>query len=718
MPEKDKCEETSFPESHQEQKFNLGRRMAVILLASIFIGEILIMVIVQSFRIQSGWFEAFLDSLLLLVLTLPAVYFLAIRPLTTLNTKRKHAEDALNNALSLTEATLESIHNGILVVDDKGVVVKTNARFAKMWRIPDEVLASGDDKTLLDSILEQLSDPEWFITSVSDLYSKPDAESFDLLYFKDGRIFERISKPFYLWGKPHGRVWSFLDVTDRKQAEEALRNSEAHLHTLVQTIPDLIWLKDKDGAYLSCNTLFESLVGVREEEIIGKTDYDLFGKEDAEFFRENDRKAMINGKSTKNEEWLTFSDDGRRVLVDVIKTPMYDSKGKFVGVLGMGHDITIRKRAEEALRESEENYRYLFANNPQPMWIFDLETLGFLEVNKAATDHYGYSKEEFMKMTLKDLRSVEDRSYFQNKTFRTDDSSGPIGEYRHAKKNGEIIFVEVSAHTVFYQGRKARHVLVHDITDRKRAESEITLKNEELIQAHAEKDKFFSIIAHDLRSPFSSFLGLTQVMAEELPNLTMTQVQEIAVSMKNSATNLHQLLENLLQWAQVQQGSIPFNPKKIGLLQLVDESIATIQEPARNKGIDMAYYIPDNLSVYADNNILQTVIRNLTSNAVKFTPRGGTISLAAKTTDANHIEISVKDSGIGMNPTLVSNLFRIDVQTSRKGTEGEPSTGLGLMLCKEFIEKHKGRLWVESEEGVGSTFYFTIPGDAKSQITR
>lgn len=441
MPQKDKCEEIPLPEFHQKQKFNLGRRMAFVLLASIFIGEFLIMMVVQSFRLQTGWFEASFDSLLLLVLTLPAVYFLVIRPLTILN-------------------------------------------------------------------------------------------------------------------------------AERKQAEEALRNSEAHLHTLVQTIPDLIWLKDKDGVYLSCNVQFERLVGAHQTEITGKTDYDLFEKEDAEFFRENDRKAMINGKSTKNEEWLTFKDDGRRVLVDVIKTPMYDSQGIFVGVLGIGHDITVRKRAEEALRESEENYRYLFANNPQPMWIFDLETLGFLEVNKAATDHYGYSKEEFMQMTLKDLRAVEDRSYFQNKTFRTDNSACPIGEYKHSKKNGEVIFVEISAHTVFYQGRKARHVLVHDITDRKRAESEITLKNEELIHAHAEKDKFFSIIAHDLRSPFSSFLGLTQVMAEELPNLTMAQVQEIAVSMKNSATNLHQLLENLLQWAQMQQGSIPFNPKKNRIISI------------------------------------------------------------------------------------------------------------------------------------------------------
>ena len=250
---------------------------------------------------------------------------------------------------------------------------------------------------------------------------------------------------------------------------------------------------------------------------------------------------------------------------------------------------------------------------------------------------------------------------------------------------------------------------VRDITDRKLAEVEVQLKNEELISFNAEKDKFFSIIAHDLRGPFSGFLGLTQIMAEDLPNLTMAQVQDFAVSMSKSATNLYQLLENLLEWSQIQKGSIPFNPAAIQLRSIVDEVLALGLETAKSKEIEISCDIPEGISVFADSHILQTVIRNLTSNAVKFTHKGGKVILSAKATNDKSIEISIKDSGIGLSQKMIENLFRLDVQTGRKGTEGEPSTGLGLLLCKEFVEKHGGTIWVESEVGKGSVFYFIIP---------
>jgi signal transduction histidine kinase len=250
----------------------------------------------------------------------------------------------------------------------------------------------------------------------------------------------------------------------------------------------------------------------------------------------------------------------------------------------------------------------------------------------------------------------------------------------------------------------------YNITDRKQAEAELNLKNEELNKLNATKDKFFSIIAHDLRSPFNSFLGLTQIMAEELPSLTMDEIQKFADSMRKSATNLYRLLGNLLEWSQMQQGLIPYNPEFIHLLSVVTESVEMALEPAKNKQIEMVIDIPPIIEVYAENNSLQTVIRNLVFNAIKFTTKGGNIYIGAKQNPDNSVEVSVKDTGIGMKPSMIENLFKLDVSTSRKGTEGELSTGLGLFLCKEYVEKHGGKLWVESEEGKGSTFRFTIKG--------
>jgi signal transduction histidine kinase/ligand-binding sensor domain-containing protein len=237
---------------------------------------------------------------------------------------------------------------------------------------------------------------------------------------------------------------------------------------------------------------------------------------------------------------------------------------------------------------------------------------------------------------------------------------------------------------------------------------QLTEKNKELQVINSEKDKLFSIIAHDLRSPFSSFLGLTQVMAEELETLSMDQLQEIAGSMRKSATNLFRLLENLLQWSRIQQGSIPFYPAQIELIPIVEESIALVIDSANKKGIEITYDIPYNTMVYADSNMLHTIIRNIISNAVKFTSKNGNVNIEARSTSRNFVEISIRDTGIGMSSLMVDNLFKLGSQTNRTGTDGEPSTGLGLIICKEFIDKLGGKIWVESEEGKGSVFYFTI----------
>lgn len=231
----------------------------------------------------------------------------------------------------------------------------------------------------------------------------------------------------------------------------------------------------------------------------------------------------------------------------------------------------------------------------------------------------------------------------------------------------------------------------------------------ELKKSNNEKDIFFSIIAHDLRSPLNGFWGLTRILVEELPSMTTDQIRQITLSMENSATGLYQLLENLLEWARMQQGLIPFDPKPVELLPEVERSVVMILESAKSKEIEITYDIPKDLAVLADSKMLQFVIRNLVSNAVKFTRKGGKINVSAKIKDNNRVEISIKDSGIGMNSAMVDHLFRLDSQINRNGTDGEPSSGLGLALCKEFIEKQGGKIAVESKEGKGSIFYFTIP---------
>ncbi len=241
----------------------------------------------------------------------------------------------------------------------------------------------------------------------------------------------------------------------------------------------------------------------------------------------------------------------------------------------------------------------------------------------------------------------------------------------------------------------------------------LDLKNKELHELNLTKDKFFSIISHDLRGPFSGFLGLSKLLAEDLRNLTQEEIQKMAGALRDSATNLFRLLENLLEWSRMQQDRIRFNPGSTPLMPMLAETMRPVMDSANKKGIEISYQIPDGLEVFADEHMLASTIRNLTFNAVKYTPKGGKVSIAAKLIPGNSVEISVRDTGIGMTPEMVDDLFRLDVQTNRRGTEDEPSSGLGLLLCKDFVEKHGGKIWVESEEGKGSAFRFTLPASLR-----
>jgi len=276
-------------------------------------------------------------------------------------------------------------------------------------------------------------------------------------------------------------------------------------------------------------------------------------------------------------------------------------------------------------------------------------------------------------------------------------------------KDGSVIIGLMSARIIILKGVAHIISVTRDISELKQAEEQLRLNNEQLIKLNTEKDIFFSVIAHDLRGPFGSFLGLTEIMADEQSGLTINEIHSLAWKMKNSSTNIYTLLENLLHWAKIRQEQVPLNMIKIGLLSLINQNKTVFKEQVESKGIDIICDISDNFEVYSDTNILQIVTRNLVSNAIKFTPKGGKITISAKITKDNFVEIAIKDNGIGMDKELVERLFRLDVRTGRVGTDGEPSSGLGLILCRDFIEKLGGKLWVESEVEKGSVFYFTIP---------
>ncbi|MCX6255305.1 MAG: PocR ligand-binding domain-containing protein [Bacteroidia bacterium] len=374
--------------------------------------------------------------------------------------------------------------------------------------------------------------------------------------------------------------------------------------------------------------------------------------------------------------------------------------------------ITKHKQDEEALAKEQYLMRTLMDNLPDHIYFKDLESR-FIRINIAQAKCLGlndsaqaigktdfdFFTEEHASMAYNDEQIIIQTGQSLTKEEKlvlpnSPDSWVYVTKLPIRDKDGKII---------------GTFGISREITERKLAEEEIKLKNELLQAINAEKDKFFSIIAHDLRSPLSAFVAATQILTEEIQTMNIEEIKEITVSMKTSAENIFNLLENLLEWSRLRRGGMEFVPEKFNLKIKIGECIDVLSESARKKEIEIAVLIPDELEVYADNHMFDSVIRNLISNAIKFTPVGGKVSVAAYTISDHFVEIKIRDSGIGITPELKSKLFLLSEKTSRNGTEGEPSTGLGLLLCKEFIEKHGGKISVESEVGKGSTFRFTIP---------
>ena len=258
--------------------------------------------------------------------------------------------------------------------------------------------------------------------------------------------------------------------------------------------------------------------------------------------------------------------------------------------------------------------------------------------------------------------------------------------------------------------------LKQSLIEVKKSKQKISSINQSLEKMNTEKDKFFSIIAHDLRSPFNGFLGLTNLLAEKNLSLSTEKIQKIAENMNKSAQQIFVLLENLLLWARSERGLVSITPVNIELYTLIIENVNIIKESTLKKDIKISLNIPNDTIVFADINMTHTIIRNLICNALKFTPNGGEITISAKIYEDKNVLIAVKDTGIGMDQTMLDNLFRIDVKTNRTGTNNEPSSGLGLLLCKDFVKKNDGKIWVESEENKGSVFYVTLPKAADKFI--
>ena len=628
-------------------------------------------------------------------------------PIVTTNDieERKLEEEALRESELKYRSLIESSSDAIFCVDEKGEYKFTNHLFASTFgKTPDYFIG----KTFWDVYDKEHADYRYEATK--RVFRTGESESLEVeVPLPDKTLY------FYATANPirdeTGKVILSLthavDITGRKKIEEALRESEDKYRSLIQYSSDPIFSFNPDETYKFVNESFAKVFGLNPKDITGKSPHFIFPYDEAEKRLTMVRQVLRTGEKGEIEVKVV-AQSGEVLYYLTMLDPIKNNKGEVLFVTCISKDITARKLAEVKLQENEELYRNLVVRIPDGVYKSTHDGK-FIEANPAMVKMLGYeSKEELMDVDIKT------QLYFEP----TDRESLVLREkleglevYRMKKKDGSEIWVEDHG---WYNTDENGEILFHegilrDVTERKRTEEEIKLKNEQLEKTNAEKDKFFSNIAHDLRSPFNGFLGLTEILVERLQSMTLDEIHNILVNLKNSANNLYSLLGNLLEWSLMQRGLTAFEPQLFLLSPKISGIMALVTEAAKEKGISINYDIPEDLSVFADRNMLESIIRNLSSNAVKFTNKGGGVFVSAKSLPDNSVEISIKDTGIGMGKDITDNLFRLDIDTSRKGTEGELSSGLGLIICKDLIEKHGGKLRVESEEGKGSTFYFTLP---------
>jgi len=242
---------------------------------------------------------------------------------------------------------------------------------------------------------------------------------------------------------------------------------------------------------------------------------------------------------------------------------------------------------------------------------------------------------------------------------------------------------------------------------------ELRAAQQDLREANATKDKFFSIIAHDLKNPFNALVGITKILLTEYDRFDAEKKKELIQMLHDSSQQGYKLLENLLSWSRIQTGKMTWHPESIDLFTYTFESITLLKTAAENKSLSLVSEIEKDTMLYADANMVTMVMRNLVSNAVKFTPEKGEVRISSQTVGDDE-QVTISDNGIGIKTEDIAKLFRIDVHHSTSGTSDEPGTGLGLVLCKEFVEKNGGKIWIESEFGKGSRFIFTIPKTSKT----
>jgi PAS domain S-box-containing protein len=496
------------------------------------------------------------------------------------------------------------------------------------------------------------------------------------------------------------------DVTEQVLSRKKIEESEKMYRDLIHKLPVATYSCDVDGRIVLYNKAAVALWG-REPEL-GK---DLWHhswninddkKSSVTLNLCSMAKALKEGDPIFKEEIIIKRPNGDKRWVLPYPVPFRDTEGQITGAVIVLADITEMKQAEKKLRKSEKKYRYLFDNNPMPMWVIDLVTFKFLDVNKMAIMKYGYSREEFLAMTALDIRPNDEKISFikSNDISKINESNYNRGKWNHLKKDGTIFTVEIIAHDIMYEGTPARLILSNDITDRTKAEINLEKRNRELIKTNSELDRFVYSVSHDLRSPLTSILGLVNFIETESQE---TDTLKHAKLIRSSINRLDEFIKNILNYSRNNRTGLEV--QQIPLNEMVLDILESLQCMKNAKGIRYEVQINEQQPFYTDRLRLSTILKNLISNSIKYHKKEETDRFVKIIgySDLENLHLSIIDNGIGIAPAYHQKIFDMFFRLS-----GKDGSGIGLYIVKDAVEMLQGTIEVQSEKGAGTTFNITL----------
>lgn len=490
--------------------------------------------------------------------------------------------------------------------------------------------------------------------------------------------------------------------------------SEKNYQTIFDFITDAIFILEvSTGKIIDVNDAMTAMYGYASKEEVLKLTIDNLSPETDPY---NDTTAEEHIRRTIDEgpqtfDWIAKRKDGNTFWVEM-KLKKINIEG-IERILAVGRDISKRKKLEEELKKTEEKFRHIVELSTRGMYFYELQDddqLILTGANPSADRIIGINHHDIIGHPIEeifpDLAQTEVPALYKKIAKGEKESTQFDLEYQSGQISG---FYNVH---VFQTEKNCITVNFTEITERKNIEIKLEEQAKELREISKMKDKFMSIIAHDLKSPFNAIIGFADIIINHFDQLDKEELIQGVTTIHSASTHIFKLLENLLTWAQNQSGKINFAPETLNLRQQISKTIKAIESVAKNKRISIKMKIDNECRIFADENMFDTVIRNLVSNAIKYSYKGSEITIAATETD-HQVQISIADKGVGINPERLSAIFEIDKRSNTTGTDNEQGTGFGLILCKEFINRHQGKIWVESTPGAGSIFTFSLPKNKK-----